>query len=909
MYLAYYPFLFFWHPLFFWGIVYAGKIMAEQRPKPVYLKDYTPPDYLVETVNLQFELSETATRVKSLLVLNANYNSAAGQRPLILYGRKLLLKALSLDGRHLSDREYQLDDESLTIPEVPERFILEIETEINPSANTSLTGLYMSGGNFFTQCEPEGFRRITYYPDRPDVMARFFTTIIADKKRYPVLLSNGNPMGSGILQDGRHFAKWHDPFPKPSYLFALVAGDLARLEDEFITMSGRKVDLHIYVERHNLEKCGHALASLKRAMRWDEEVYGREYDLDVFMIVATDDFNMGAMENKGLNIFNSKYVLAKPTTATDADFQAIEGVVAHEYLHNWSGDRVTCRDWFQLSLKEGFTVFRDQQYMEDMTSRGVKRISDVNILRTHQFREEAGPMAHPVRPDSYVEINNFYTLTVYNKGAEVVRMLHTILGPIGFRKGTDLYFSRHDGQAVTIEDFIKAMEDANGVDLSQFMLWYSQAGTPEVSVERAYDSASKTYTITMKQFCPPTPGQPEKRPMHIPVAMGLLGRDGRDMDVQPETGKWRRGEGQTIVLELRIPEERFVFKDIPEEPVPSVLRGLSAPVRLNLDLTESELLFLMAHDTDEFNRWDAGQRLAVKYIMGLVQDYKNGRQLSLGPDFIDAFRKVLEARMDDKAFQAFALTLPSEIYLAEFMDVIDPDAIHEARRFVAKTLSSRLRNSFYAVYAENQDAVPYCIDQESIGRRSLKNLCLGYLMELDDPEIRRMCVDQFLFGGNMTNALAALSMIANTDCPERPEALDYFYQRWKDDPLVLDKWFGIQAMSRLKDTLYNVKSLMKHPAFNIKNPNRVRALIGTFAQGNPVRFHDPSGAGYEFVADIVIEIDRLNPQIAARLATAFTMWKRYDDGRKNLMKSQLERIAKLPDLSKDVYEIVSRCLV
>lgn len=882
--------------------------MESQRPKTVYLKDYTPPDYLIETVNLQFELYETAARVKSLLVIKANHDRAAGLRPLILNGSGLSLKTLALDGRHLSDGEYRLDDESLTILDAPERFALEIETEINPGSNTSLNGLYMSGGNFFTQCEPEGFRRITYYLDRPDVMARFFTTIIADKKRHPVLLSNGNPMGGGILPDGRHFAKWHDPFPKPSYLFALVAGDLARLDDEFITMSGRRVRLHIYVERHNIGKCGHALASLKRAMKWDEEVYGREYDLDVFMIVATDDFNMGAMENKGLNIFNSKYVLARPETATDADFQAIEGVVAHEYFHNWSGDRVTCRDWFQLSLKEGFTVFRDQQYMEDMTSRGVKRISDVNILRTHQFREDAGPMAHPVRPDSYLEINNFYTMTVYNKGAEVVRMLHTILGPAGFRRGTDLYFSRHDGQAATIEDFIKAMEDANGVDLSQFMLWYSQAGTPEVRVERAYDAASKTYTITMKQSYPPAPGQPEKRPMHIPVAVALLGSSGRELNIQTHTEKRGIRDGRTIVLELKKPEESFVFEDIPEEPVPSLLRGFSAPVRLNLELTERELLFLMTHDTDEFNRWEAGHRLAVKYIIGLVQDYKNGKVMNLGANFIYAFRKTLESRMDDKAFQAFALTLPSETYLADLMDVIDPEAIHEARRFAAKKLSLDLRESFYVVYAENHDTGPHRIDRESMGRRSLRNLCLGYLMETGEPEIRRMCIEQFFFGGNMTNALAALSMLANTDCPERREALDYFYQRWKDDPLVLDKWFGIQATSRLTDTLDNVKSLMKHPAFNIKNPNRVRALIGAFAQGNPVRFHDPGGAGYEFVADAVAEIDRINPQVAARLATAFTMWKRYEDGRKNLMKSQLERMAKLPNLSKDVYEIVAKSL-
>ncbi len=878
------------------------------RPKTTYLKDYRPPDYRIETVDLQFDLDETKAAVKSRIVVASNYDRSKGERPLVLDGKDLTLKSVVLDGRPLTEKEYAVDPESLSIHSVPEQFMIEIETEINPKNNTSLSGLYVSGGNFFTQCEPEGFRKITYYPDRPDVMARFFTTILADKKKWPVLLSNGNLIGTGSAGGGRHFAKWHDPFPKPAYLFALVAGDLAHIEDRFTTMSGREVQLNIYVQQHNNDKCSHAMESLKKAMKWDEEAYGREYDLDTFMIVATDDFNMGAMENKGLNIFNSKYVLARPETATDADFQGIMGVVAHEYFHNWSGDRVTCRDWFQLSLKEGFTVFRDQQFVEDMTSRGVKRISDANVLRAHQFKEDAGPMAHPVRPDSYVEINNFYTLTVYNKGAEVIRMLHTLLGPDGFRKGTDLYFSRHDGQAVTTDDFVKAMEDASGVDLAQFKLWYVQAGTPELHVTRSYDPTAKVCILTIKQTCPPTPGQPEKQPFHIPVAIGLLGKDGIDIPLKIDGETGGQGAGGTKIIQIRKKEEKFVFIDVPHEPVPSILRRFSAPVKVKLGLSDDERLFLMANDSDEFNRWDAGQQLAVKIVMGLVKNYQEGTELSLDRSFIKAFKKTLEATMADKAFQAFALTLPSETYLADFMAVVDPTAVHEARRFAAKTLGRELKESFLKAYQSNTDTGHYRIDRQSIARRSLKNLCLSYLMELDDEKIRRRCIEQFLYGGNMTNVMTALVNIANNECSEREDALAFFYDRWKSDPLVVDKWLGIQASSRLPHTLETVKALTKHPAFDIKNPNKVRALIGAFAQGNPVRFHDESGAGYEFLADYVLTIDPMNQQIAARLVSAFTLWKKYDEKRKALMKEQLERILHSPVLSRDVYEIVSKSL-
>ncbi len=884
--------------------------------KTIFLRDYRPPDYLIETVMLEFELDDARTRVKSLLTAICNHDKCEGIHPFVLNGRDLILKAIRLDGRPLGERDYRLDAESLTILPVPDRFTLEIETEINPAANTELSGLYMSSGNFCTQCEAEGFRKITYYPDRPDVMARFFTTIVADKQKYPVLLSNGNLIQSGDLSGGRHYAKWHDPFPKPAYLFALVAGDLARITDSFTTRSGRSVILNIYVQHHNRDKCAHAMDSLKRAMKWDEETYGREYDLDTFMIVAVDDFNMGAMENKGLNIFNSKYVLAKPETATDSDFQGIMGVVGHEYFHNWSGDRVTCRDWFQLSLKEGFTVFRDQHFMEDMTSRGVRRIGDANVLRTHQFREDAGPMAHPVRPESYVEINNFYTLTVYNKGAEVIRMMRTLLGPQGFRRGTDLYFSRHDGQAVTTDDFVTAMEDANQADLGQFRLWYSQAGTPELEVKRSYDPKAKSFTLTVRQYCPPTPGQPEKKPLHIPVALGLLGRDGRDIPLRllgeaapPSASSGAGGIAGpgTRVLQLKKEKEAFTFVDIPHEPVPSFLRHFSAPVKVKCDLTDNERLFLMTHDSDEFNRWDAGQQLAVKLILGLIRHYQQGKALSLDRSFTNAFNQTLSSRMEDQAFQAFALSLPAENYLADFMDVIDPSAIHEARRFVQQSLAAELKETFLDVYYANQDTGAYRVDQTSIGRRSLKNTCLAYLMELDDAGSRTLCMEQYRTAENMTDAMASLVVLANADCPERLETLESFYLKWKDDPLVMDKWLSIQASSRLPDTLETVKSLMRHQAFNIRNPNKIRALIGAFS-ANAVRFHDPDGAGYAFLADQVLAIDPRNPQIAARLVSAFTLWKRYDQKRQRLMREQLERILKTPGLSRDVHEIVSKSL-
>ncbi len=861
----------------------------------IYLQDYTSPDYRVEAIELWFDLGEEVTRVHSRLELRANYDGVEGIRPLRLDGQELRLCSVKLDGRELTAEQYQLDVDSLTLPRPPRQFVLEIETEIKPQQNSSLEGLYQSSGNFCTQCEAEGFRKITCYPDRPDVMARFTTTITADRERYPVLLANGNRMDGGELTDGRHWATWQDPFPKPCYLFALVAGDLAHVTDHFTTRSGRRVELQLYVQQHNLGKCEHALRSLKRAMAWDERVYGREYDLDIYMIVAVDDFNMGAMENKGLNIFNSKFVLASPETATDSDYHHIEGVVAHEYFHNWSGNRVTCRDWFQLSLKEGFTVFRDQQFSADMGSWAVQRIGDVNRLRSFQFPEDNGPLAHPVRPDSYVEINNFYTVTVYEKGAEVVRMIQQLAGWEGFRAGCDLYFERHDGQAVTTNDFVRAMEDANGIDLEQFRRWYSQAGTPRIEASDEYDAASRCYTLRLRQSCPATPGQEHKQPFHIPVEVALLDNTGCELVA-------------SRVLELRESEQLFRFEGVSQRPIPSLLRGFSAPVILHYPYRPEQRAFLMAHDPDPFNRWEAGQQLAAGIILALVNDRRVGRKLVLDNILVDAFRRVLGGTVDDSAFTALLLNLPTESWLAEQCETVDPVAIHEVRDFVRRTLAVELKGLWLAGYEANSERGEYQLDAAAMGRRSLKNRCLSYLMELPDEEIRQGCLEQFTTAGNMTDAMAALSALANCECAQRKRALDAFYQKWRDEPLVVDKWFSLQATSRLPGTLEQVKKLLQHPAFTIRNPNKVHALIGAFCQGNPARFHERGGAGYRFLADRVLELDGINPQVAARLLNPLTRWQRYDEQRQQLVRAELERIAAVEQLSRDVYEVASKAL-
>jgi aminopeptidase N len=879
--------------------------MRTDSANTIYLKDYRPPEFLVDRVALDFQLQEEATRVISELHLRRNPACSGQPGDLVLDGEQLQLCSVHLDGRVLGPQDYQVDARSLTIPQVGAQCVLRTEVLINPRENTALEGLYQSGRMFCTQCEAEGFRRITYYPDRPDVMARFSTTISADKQRYPVLLSNGNCVESSDLEGGRHQVRWEDPFPKPCYLFALVAGDLRFQQDRFITTSGRTVDLRIYVEPENIDKCEHAMASLKHAMAWDEKRYGREYDLDVFMIVAVNDFNMGAMENKGLNIFNSKFVLARPDTATDSDFQGIEGVIAHEYFHNWTGNRITCRDWFQLSLKEGLTVYRDQEFSADMGSRGVKRIEDVRLLRTHQFAEDAGPMAHPVRPDSYIEINNFYTVTVYEKGAEVVRMQANLLGNEGFRKATDLYFERHDGQAVTTEDFVRCMEDASGRDLQQFRLWYAQAGTPVIRVRSEFDADQGVYQLHMSQSTPETPGQKDKSPFHIPIDLALLDSEGHEIPLklrpeEPETAAHR-------VVELRDAQQTFRFHGVAERPVPSLLRGFSAPVKLEYDYSDEELMFLMARDRDDFNRWDAGHTLAHRVLQRLVTAYREQRAFELDDGFVSAFRQVLSDTESDQALLSELLTLPSESSIGDQMAEVAVDGIHHARRWLKQALAQALREDLLRVYRDN--LMPgYEISSEAIARRRLKNLSLGYLMSLEQPEIDRIALDQFESAGNMTDVMAALVNLVNRDIPERNQALEQFEQKWSQDPLVMDKWFAVQAGSQLPGTLDRVKSLMNHAAFSLRNPNKVRSLIGAFCAGNPAAFHNADGSGYRFLADQVIALDGMNPQIAARLLRMMSRWRRYDERRQVLMRQEFERVLAQKDISRDVFEIASKSL-
>jgi aminopeptidase N len=880
--------------------------VTDVAPRLTFLKEYRAADFVIAAVQLRFELREEESLVSSQLSLRRRIAGQAA--PLVLAGRELELLALSVNGRPLAPSEYCVSADDLTIHGVPDECVVEVTTRIQPQKNTSLMGLYKSGGNFCTQCEAEGFRKITYYLDRPDVLAVFTTTIIADKGRYPVLLSNGNLHRAEELPDGSHVAVWHDPFPKPSYLFALVAGDLAQIRDEFITCSGRRVALHFYVQHHNADRCAHAVAALKKAMRWDEEVYGREYDLDNYMVVAVDDFNMGAMENKGLNVFNSKYVLANAETATDADYQAIESIIGHEYFHNWSGNRVTCRDWFQLSLKEGFTVFRDQQFSADIHSRGVKRIQDVNYLRTYQFREDAGPTAHPVRPTSYMEINNFYTTTVYQKGAEVVRMLYRLVGPATFRRGTDLYFSRYDGQAVTTDDFVAVMEEVGGERLDQFKLWYSQAGTPEVIIRGEFDISAQTYTLDVQQRLAATPGQPEKQPMHIPLSVALFGRDGRALPLHMDAEASVEVAPAERVLSLRASRERFVFHKIVECPVPSLLRGFSAPVKLTTDLSDADWAFLLSCDNDEVNRWEAGQRLALTALLGLVSAIRSGAEPRVGGAFIDAFGSVLRDTSLDPAFASQVLAVPDEAYVAEFMEEIDPQAIHDACRILRKEIATLLRDDLWRVRERLTDNGPYTSDSLAVGRRRLKNICLAFLIELPDATVRGACLEQFERATNMTDVIAALLPLANTECEERDIALDRFYQRWQHDTLVLDKWLSLQATSRLADTLARVQELLMHPAFNIKNPNKVRSLIGAFCLNNPVNFHRKDGAGYVFLSEQILAIDPINPQVAARLAHGFSLWRRFDSSRQALMERELRRIAGHSPLSRDVYEVISATL-
>ena len=870
--------------------------MRDPAPVPIRLEDYTPPAFLVETVDLDLELFEDHARVRSRLAVSRNPKSSDSNAPLVLDAEELDFVSATLDGKKLAAGDYVLGEAHLTIAKTPARFVLETACKTYPRKNTKLMGLYAAENGFFTQCEAEGFRRITYFIDRPDVMARYSVTIHADREKFPVLLSNGNLVARGDEAGARQWVKWQDPFPKPCYLFAMVAANLDKLEDQFITRSGRHVRLAIYVDPGKLDQCGFAMQALKKSMKWDEDKFGLEVDLDNYAIVAVGDFNMGAMENKGLNVFNTRYVLARPDTATDGDHLDIDRVIAHEYFHNWTGNRVTCRDWFQLSLKEGLTVFRDQEFGADMYSRAVERVREVRGLRGGQFAEDAGPMAHPVRPASYMEINNFYTSTVYEKGAEVVRMIRTLIGAQNFRKGMDLYFARHDGQAVTCDDFVRAMADAAGADLSQFMRWYDQAGTPVLEVAGEYDAAARRYLLSVKQSCPPTPGQETKLPFHVPFAVGLVGPDGGDL----------LAEG-TRVLSVKQPEERFVFENVEAKPVLSPLRNFSAPVTVKHEYTEAELTHLMARDSDSFNRWEAGQRLALGIMLRGITAAQGGRALEVPRAFVDAAGRVVADSSKDPAFAAEMLALPSENYVAEQVEVVDPDAIHAVRDELNLRLAAALREELRAVYRTHRGAGPYSPDAVSAGRRALKNSALGLLMELDDAGVRALCMKQFEVADNMTDALAALCLLANCDCPERVPALDAFYNKWKNEALVVDKWLAVQSTTRLPSALADVKRLMTHPAFNIRNPNKVYALIGGF-RGNQVRFHAADGSGYAFLAEQVIALDAINPQVAARMARGFDRWRKFDTGRQAHARGALERIRSVKGVSKGVLEIATRAL-
>jgi aminopeptidase N len=886
--------------------------MPDTDLQPTYLRDYQPPVCRLNSVDLNFELGEDVTHVTSRLSV-AMLPSALGQS-LRLDGNGLDLVSIKIDGVPLAANDFENEAGHLTIFSPPTSFTLEIETAIKPQENTSLEGLYKSSGNFCTQCEPEGFRAITYFPDHPDVMTTFTTTIAAEKKRYPVLLSNGNKIGEGNTENGRHWAKWHDPFPKPSYLFALVAGDLAVVEDHFTTVSGRDITLRIFVEPGNEDRCGYAMDSLKRAMRWDEETFGLEYDLDVFMIVAVSDFNFGAMENKGLNIFNAKYILANAETATDRDFAGIEAVVAHEYFHNWTGNRVTCRDWFQLSLKEGLTVFRDQEFSADMRSRAVKRIGDVRTLRAAQFPEDAGPLAHSVRPDSYIEINNFYTATVYVKGAEVVRMVHTLIGAEAFRKGLDLYFERHDGQAVTTEDFLAAMADASGQNLDQFALWYAQSGTPEITVTDAYDQSAGSYSITVEQSSSATPGQPDKKPFQIPISIGLLDQTGNEMPLKLESDRVDAEAPGTRLLQLSAPRQTFRFAEVSERPIPSLMRGFSAPVKLKAPISNEDRAVLFSHDSDLFNRWEAGQQLALTLLLDAVGTHSAGSEHADKATFpnadlyVAAVGELLADKRLEHAFVAEAILLPTESYICDQLDVVDVEAVHWAREQLRQTIAQRLFEPLLASYHGQNSNRPYSPDSADAGSRSLRNTALYFLTSLDDPEMLSLCVEQYHGANNMTDRMAALTMLADVDNLARIEALEDFYNRWQKDALVVDKWFAIQASSTLEDTLDTVKRLQHHEAFSLQNPNRVRALIGAFASGNALRFHRADGAGYRFLTDCVLELDELNPQVAARLLSPFGPWRRYDSDRQALIKNQIERVLKKDGLSPGTYEIASKTL-
>ncbi len=879
--------------------------MRTEDHRPILLQDYRPPDWLIETVHLDVSLHPTATTVRTRLKLKPN--SAGAPAPLLLDGEDLALKSLAIDGKPLLAENFVATPDKLTIAQPPNApFELEIETVVDPTNNTQLMGLYRAGSTYCTQCEAEGFRRITYFLDRPDVMAVYTTRIEADKGEAPVLLSNGNLVDAGdIPGTSRHFAVWHDPFRKPSYLFALVGGRLAHVSDTFRTMSGRDVALRIYVEPGKEDRCAHAMTSLKAAMRWDEEVFGREYDLDIFMIVAVSAFNMGAMENKGLNVFNDKYVLASAASATDTDYAQIEAVIAHEYFHNWTGDRITCRDWFQLCLKEGLTVFRDEEFSADQRSRAVERISQVRKLRGFQFVEDAGPLAHPVRPEMYREINNFYTSTVYDKGAEVVRMIKTLLGPGLFRKGMDLYFTRHDGEAATVEQFVQCFADASGRDMTQFMRWYSQAGTPEIKVAPHYDPHARTYRLEITQTVPPTPNQPSKQPMVIPLTVGLVGKDGADLPLALDNRPLERG-----VLELTAPSQTFTLTGVTERPIPSLNRGFAAPVKLSVPIEANDLRFLAAHDSDPFNRWQALQTLAMALLTANATALRQGEAPRIDDGLMAAFGAMLAG--DDRhepAFIALTLAPPSEADIArEIGHDVDPDTVFAARRALRAAIGEKHGEALARTYQQMISSGPYSPDAQSAGRRSLKNVCLDLLAVSRAGDAFERARRQYAAADNMTDRMAALETLTMHDRSGRSEPLEDFYTRYADDPLIIDKWLALQAAIPAPETLDRVRALTAHPAFSMANPNRVRALIGAFAQANHTQFNRIDGAGYDFVADIVLELDPKNPQVAARIIGAFRSWRALEAKRRDRARATLRRVSQAPSLSRDVHDIVARML-
>ncbi len=867
-----------------------------QQPHIKYRHDYRAPDYTITDIDLTFDLDATETRVTAISQVKRLGTADAS---LHLDGEALTLVELTVDGAPWP--HYREEAGTLILSQLPDNFTLRIVNLIHPTKNSALEGLYQSGEALCTQCEAEGFRHITWYLDRPDVLARFTTTLRADPVRYPYLLSNGNKLKSGELDDGRHWVTWQDPFPKPCYLFALVAGDFDVLRDSFTTRSGRDVALEIFVDRGNLDRADWAMTSLKASMKWDEERFGLEYDLDIFMIVAVDFFNMGAMENKGLNVFNSKYVLAKAETATDKDYLGIEAVIGHEYFHNWTGNRVTCRDWFQLSLKEGLTVFRDQEFSSDLGSRAVNRIDNVRVMRGAQFAEDASPMAHPIRPDQVIEMNNFYTLTVYEKGSEVIRMMHTLLGEEKFQQGMQCYFERHDGSAATCDDFVQAMEDASGVDLTQFRRWYSQSGTPVVSVRDDYNPELEQYTLHVTQHTPPTADGQEKLPLHIPLDIELYDNEGKVIPLQ------HNGQPVHHVLNVTQAFQTFVFDNVYFQPVPSLLREFSAPVKLDYKWSDAQLTFLMRHARNEFSRWDAAQSLLATYIRLNVARYQQGQPLSLPLHVADAFRAVLLDEQGDPALMALILTLPSENEMAELFDIIDPQAIAAVRHALMRTLANELNDECYSLYLASQSS-EYRVEHAEIGRRALKNVCLSYLALGDTTQADRLVQAQYAHATNMTDALAALSAAVMAQLPCRDALLAAWDERWHQDGLVMDKWFMLQATSPAPEVLRNVRALLNHRSFTMGNPNRIRALIGAFAAGNPAAFHAQDGSGYQFLVEMLTDLNTRNPQVAARMIEPLIRLKRYDAGRQALMRQALQQLKALDNLSGDLYEKITKAL-